>query len=121
MEKQDKYLKQLIQESTSFTLGDDFTDSLMQKIQLEKVTPMPQEKSYELLWHALAIVVSFIALVVYLLNNPKVIVQIFQTAELILSQISISPSVLSIIFGVILIFGLDNLFQRRFPRIHFVL
>jgi hypothetical protein len=120
MEKQDKYLKQLIQESNSFILGDDFTDSLMQKIQLEKVLPMPQEKPHELLWHALAIVISFIALVAYLLNNPKVIVQIIQTAELILSQVSISPSVLSIIFGVILIFGLDNLFKRRFPRIHYM-
>ncbi len=121
MEKQDKYLKHIIQESTSFSLGDDFTDSLMQKIQLEQVMPVQQERSYEFLWQVLAIVVSFFALLTYLFYNPKVIIQIMQIVELVLSQISISPSVLSIIFGVVLIFGLDNLFQRRFPRIHFML
>ena len=121
MEKQDKFLKDLIQEHSSFHLGDDFADTVMQKIRLEEVMPISQENSYELLWHGLAIAISFVALMVYLIYHPKVIVQILQTVEIILSQITISPSVLSVIFGVVLIFGLDKLFQRRFPRIHFML
>ena len=120
MEKQDKYLKSLIQESSDFSLGDDFTDSLMQKIQLEEIVPAQKDKSYEMLWQGFAIAVSFVALVAYLLFYPKIIVHILQAGEFLISQISISPSVLSVFLGVLLIFGLDFLFRNRFTRSHYM-
>ena len=117
MENKDIEIKRLIQESSNFSLGDDFTQSLMDRLAHETIKA--PKRVYEYNWNVVAIFVSFLVLLVYLFFHLSLLVRIIQPIEVVLSYISISPSVLSISLAMLLLYIMDSIARKRFTFVFF--
>ncbi len=117
-ELRDSEIKKLITEAFEVSLGDDFTESVMQKIKSEQVySPKP---TYEWWWNGLAISLSFIVLLAYFILNPELLVHTIQRFERLVSflNIGLSSGSLSVIGAILLLFGIDFVAKNHFYRLN---
>ncbi len=114
----DKEIGKLIAEASDFSLGEDFTKSVMQKIEKEREHhPEPISQWW---WNMLAIGLSFLVLLAYFILNPQLLVHTIQRLQGLVSYLNtgFSPGSLSIIGAVILLFGIDFVAKKRFSHLH---
>jgi polyferredoxin len=117
MKNKDIEIKRLIQESSDFSLGEDFTRSLMERLERETITE--PRRIYEYNWNVVAILLSFLMLLVYLFLNPSLLVHIIQPVEVILSYISINTGVMSISLAMLFLYIMDTIARKRFTFVFF--